>query len=289
MSITRVELIGFDSFGIRSMATFMESLDVTVFVDPAVSIAPIRYGLPPHEVELRRLEEVAAKITLRAYESEVIVITHYHYDHHDLGELVPVDIYRGKVVLIKDPRNDINVSQRIRASRFLKRIEGLPKEIKIADSRTLTYRGTFIAISSPTPHGPSPKLGYVVQVFIKDSESSVLHTSDVEGPVNDDALAFMLNNPADLVIVDGPPTYLSGLREGVSDPDVAVLKLTRYLSSSNPRYLVLDHHLLRDLNYLRFYESLRPCLKGARLVTAAEYMGRDPDLLEARRKELYEG
>ncbi|MEM0037758.1 MAG: hypothetical protein QW772_02375 [Zestosphaera sp.] len=287
MSATRVELIGFDSLGIRSMATFLETSDIALFIDPAVSIAPMRYGLPPHEVELKRLEEVATRIATRAYESEVIVITHYHYDHHDLGELVPIDIYKGKTLLIKDPKNNINLSQRVRASKFLKRVAGLPKEVKVADSSISTYGGTRLLISRPTPHGPSPRLGYVVQVFVEDAEGSVLHTSDVEGPVNDDALSFMVENPADLIIVDGPPTYLFGLKRDVSDPNTAILKLSTYLSHNAPEFLVLDHHMLRDLNYGEFFRRLSPHLRGTKLLTAAEFMGREPELLEAGRKDLY--
>lgn len=269
------------------MATFLETSDTTVFIDPAVSIAPIRYGLPPHEIELRRLNEIATKIASRAYESEIIIVTHYHYDHHDLGDLVPIDIYKSKAVLIKDPKNQINVSQRIRAARFLKRISGLPKEVKTADSGTYVHGDTIIKISHPTPHGPTPKLGYVIQVLVRDRDKKILFTSDVEGPVNKDAVDFMIENPADLVIVDGPPTYLLGTKKEVSDPEIALRELTRYLSLSTPEYLVIDHHLLRDLNYVKFYESLRPYLGKTKLLTAAEFMGREPELLEARRKELY--
>ncbi|MEM0025854.1 MAG: MBL fold metallo-hydrolase [Zestosphaera sp.] len=271
------------------MATFLETTDATIFIDPAVSIAPVRYGLPPHEVELRRLNEVATKITSRAYESEIIVVTHYHYDHHDLGDLVPVDIYKNKIVLIKDPKKHINVSQRIRAAKFLKRISGLTKEVKIADSSTYVYGNTIVKVSHPTPHGPTPKLGYVIQVLVRDSDKKVLFTSDVEGPVNEDAVNFMIDNPADLVIVDGPPTYLFGVKKEVSDPEIALRELIKYLSLSMPEYLVIDHHLLRDLNYTKFYESLKPYLGKTKLVTAAEFMGREPELLEARRKELYGG
>ncbi|MGC8975322.1 MAG: hypothetical protein ACP5KB_03890, partial [Thermoprotei archaeon] len=109
----------------------------------------------------------------------------------------------------------------------------------------------------------------------------------VEGPVNKDAVDFMVENPADLVIVDGPPTYLFGTKKEVSDPGIALRELTRYLSLRTPEYLVIDHHLLRDLNYVKFYESLKPYIRKTKLLTAAEFMGREPELLEARRKELY--
>jgi len=55
---TRVEPLAFDSMGIRSMATKVVIDEVAITIDPSVSIAPRRYGLPPHPKELRRLEEL---------------------------------------------------------------------------------------------------------------------------------------------------------------------------------------------------------------------------------------
>lgn len=109
--------------------------------------------------------------------------------------------------------------------------------------------------------------------MIWDREQRILFTSDVEGPVNDDAVNFMIENPADLVIVDGPPTYLAGTKKEVSNPDTALRALVKYLSVCTPKHLVIDHHLLRDLNYVKFYELLRPYIKKTKLLTAAEYMG----------------
>jgi predicted metallo-beta-lactamase superfamily hydrolase len=45
-----------------------------------VSLAPRRYGLP----HTRLYDE--------AKSSDIIIITHYHYDHHDPGYIIPLDI-----------------------------------------------------------------------------------------------------------------------------------------------------------------------------------------------------
>jgi len=49
---------------------------------------------------------------------------------------------------------------------------------------------------------------------------------------------------------------------------------------------VVDHHLLRDLRYAQFLESLRK-QSGRDVLVASELIGKEPYLLEARRKELY--
>jgi len=43
--------IAFDSLGVRSMATFGETADMKILIDPAAAPAPTRYGFPPHPVE----------------------------------------------------------------------------------------------------------------------------------------------------------------------------------------------------------------------------------------------
>ncbi len=282
----KISLIGFDSMGVRSMATFVETDDLTIFIDPAVSLAPRRFSLPPHELEWRRLREVADKIAARARESDVIVITHYHYDHHDPGKHIPLDIYEGKTLIIKDPRIKINVSQKIRASRFIKLVKERTKEILIGDGRQLKVGRTYLEFSPPYPHGISDKLGYVIEVFVADTTGSFLFTSDVEGPVHTGPTDFIIRHQPDVIVLDGPPTYLTGYRF----PEEAVIKASENIGkilSSCKGMLIVDHHLLRDINYKHFLVNASKAVLHSPPITAAEFMGREPELLEARRPELY--
>ncbi|MCD6340916.1 MAG: hypothetical protein J7L51_03085 [Desulfurococcales archaeon] len=284
-----VRLIGFDSLGVRSMASVIYTDDVSIFIDPAVSLAPWRFSLKPHPLELKQLECVASKICEVAKDVDVIVLTHYHYDHHDPGKHVPVDIYEGKDVIIKDPRNNINVSQRIRASRFLKLIKDKARNIIVGDGREFTYGKTKLLLSKPVPHGVDSRLGYVTEVLIDDGDYKIIHTSDVEGPVTNDAVEFILNNRPDLIIIDGPPTYLVGHHFTEDIISRSISNLARIVSALGDVTIVLDHHLLRDLNYREFYSKVikHGASTKARVMCAAEFMGMEPMLLEARRKELY--
>ena len=284
-----VQLIGFDSLGVRSMASVVYTDDVSVFIDPAVSLAPWRFSLKPHPLEVKQLKYVASKIYEVAKDVDVIILTHYHYDHHDPGKYIPVEIYEGKDVIIKDPRNNINVSQRMRASRFLKLIKDKAKNIAIGDGREFTYGKTKLLLSKPVPHGIDSRLGYVTEVLIDDGEYKIVHTSDVEGPATNSAVEFIIRNKPDLIIIDGPPTYLVGHHFTEDIISRSISNLARIVAALENVTIILDHHLLRDLNYRDFYNKVTECSTStkARIMCAAEFMGLEPMLLEARRKELY--
>lgn len=51
--------------------------------------------------------------------------------------------------------------------------------------------------------------------------------------------------------------------------------------------IILDHHLLRDLKYKEHFEEPYK-VGGKRIKTFAEYLGKENNMLEAHRKDLWE-
>lgn len=284
-----VRLLAFDSMGVRSMSTFISTRDVRIHIDPAVSLAPRRYGLPPHPREVDRLVMAGREIEEAAYKADVIIITHYHYDHHDPGFLVSLDVYRDKIVYVKDPVNNINVSQRIRASRFLKQVKELAREVHVAEGGIVRFGDTVVRISQAVPHGPSTRLGYVVEVSIRRGDEVFLYTSDVEGPCLEEHMGFILEEKPGIIVVDGALSYMLGYRYSVKSLEASIDNLKKIIDAG-ARTVIVDHHLLRDLKYReRMAEAIEYGLKhGVRVITAAEYMGRPIEQLEALRDKLYE-
>jgi len=284
--IVKIVPLGFDSFGVRSMATFVETCDLKILIDPGVSLAPLRYGLEPHPLEWQRLDETWNVIKEYAHESDVLIVTHYHYDHHDPDY---PELYRGKTVFIKHPTQNINLSQRDRAAYFLEAIKGLPNKLEIADSKSFTFDKTTITFSNAVCHGTNPRLGYVVETCISCGGEKFLHTSDVEGPSLEDQIAFILEQKPDVLFVDGPMTYMLGYRYSFRSLETSNVNLVRAVKETELHTLVLDHHFLRDLNYkMRIkpvYEEAGR--RGVKVLTAAEFTGRKIEMLEALRKELY--
>ena len=282
----KVHLIAFDSLGVRSMATLVETSDTAIFIDPSAALGPRRYGLPPHPLELQRLEESLNEITSAIENADIVIITHYHYDHHN--PTMP-EILKGKEVYVKHPTDHINVSQRIRASKFLKALRSLPCKVEYADERSVRVGSTEIHISPPVPHGINDRLGYVVMVSIKDGDETVLFTSDVEGPPLAEQATWIIDENPDILILDGPMTYMLGYRYPVRAWESSLTNLRAIVNNTSVRCIVIDHHFMRDLNHTKWaYEIERMMPRRIEILSAAEYMGRKPLLLEALRKELYD-
>jgi predicted metallo-beta-lactamase superfamily hydrolase len=278
--------IAFDSLGTRSMATFVETNDAKIFIDPGVSLAPIRYSRPPHPIELKRLDEHWEKIVELARECNILIISHYHYDHFSPSE--DLDIYKGKVVFIKHPAEKINFSQKGRAKYFLEQIKGLPKEIQYADEKEFKFGKTKIKFSQPVFHGTNPRLGFVVETLIDDGICKFIHTSDVEGPSQEDQLDFIIENRPNIIFLDGPLSYMM-YRFGEENMKKSVENMKRIVEN-RPEALIVDHHFLRDL---KWREKIREVFelaksKNVKIQTAAEFLGKPIEMLEAKRKELYE-
>jgi len=279
--------ISFDSMGTRSMATFVETKDVKIFIDPGVSLAPVRYGLPPHEKEIKKMEKDWKEIIKLGKKSDVLIITHYHYDHHNPNE--GLHIYKNKVVLLKHPTEKINFSQKGRAAYFLNQIKGLPKKIEYADGKEFKFGKTKIKCSKPVFHGTNPRLGYVFEVLIDDGKYKFIHTSDVEGPSQEDQVKFILENKPNLIFLDGPLSYMM-YRFGTENMKKSVQNMVKIIEKCPLEALVIDHHFLRDLKWkekiAKVFKTGKK--KKVKVQCAAEFLGKPIEMLEARRKELYE-
>lgn len=285
MATLKVKPLAFESLGVRSMATYVETGDINIVIDPAVALAPNRFGLPPHPVEEETRTTLWRHVKEHVAKADVIVVTHYHYDHVDPNE---PEIYAGKTVLLKHPGRMINPSQRERAASLLAQLRGLADEITYADGRSFKFGDTGIRFSKPVPHGATAKRGYVVEFSVGDDDT-LLYTSDVQGPVLREQVDFILREKPDMIIVDGPTTYIDSLYMPIELRE-ANENLVRIIRETGISRLVIDHHIIRDLDYR---ERVRPVYEageelGVAVECAAEFLNTEPNLLEARRRELYE-
>ncbi len=286
----RIIPLAFESLGVRSQATLVETSSLRILIDPAVSLAPRRYGLPPHELEVQRLTELAKKIVEVSKDVDVLIVSHYHYDHHDPGYVIPTTIYKDKIVFIKDPQNMINNSQKYRrAPRFLRAIKDKPKKVEVADGKSFKFGDTTITFSPAVPHGADEKLGYVVQVAINDKDSTIIFTSDIEGAPKDSHLKFTQQIKPNFIVIDGPLSYLLGRALSEEDLDKS-LKNIENIVKNGLETLIIDHHVLRDINYKQILGPIYDIARdlGVRVISAAEYLNLEPTLLEAYRRQLFE-
>jgi len=283
--------LAFESMGVRSMATYVET-DQKIVIDPGTSLGPKRFGFPPWKTELEALYKTRANIQKHGRSADIITISHYHHDHFtpfQLGKYLDsspkyaAQIYDNKRLFIKDPTTKINQNQKKRAQILQKNL--VNSKIDYADGKSFQVGDTVLKFSDPLPHGPeNSRLGYVIAITISWGDETLMHASDVQGPIFDDTRDYILREKPDILILSGPPIYLLGFALEEKDLENARKNLIKIVKEV-PR-VVVDHHLLRDLRYAQFLESIKK-ETGKKVWMASELIGEKPYILEARRKELY--
>ncbi|MFQ5892674.1 MAG: hypothetical protein ACE5HW_07760 [Candidatus Methanofastidiosia archaeon] len=267
--------LSFDSLGVRSMATFVKTKKINILIDPSAALGPKRYGLPPHILEVKRLSDHWRKIKKFAKKSDVLIVTHYHFDHHNPKE---VELYKDKRVFLKHPKENINKSQLKRSKDFIERLGELPKSIDYSDSEEFSFSSTTIKFSKAVPHGFDTRLGYVTQVCICE-DSKFIHTSDVEGFPLKEQTEFILSENPDILILDGPMGFFTlKMRENIK----------KVMDETKIKKFIIDHHFLRDLRWNEKLKDFYEFAEGrCEILSVAEFCGVENDLLEAKRKQLY--
>jgi predicted metallo-beta-lactamase superfamily hydrolase len=298
MAAFRAVPIGFESFGVRSMCTYIETPDVRILIDAGVALG-MRFGKLPHPREYLAREQCRAKIREYADRANVIVVSHYHNDHHTpnytetvwLGSSAEESelIYRDKTVFVKDIRNSINFSQRRRGWMFQQFIKRIGSQCIVADGKDFEYGATKVKISQPVPHGgEQSELGWVLMTTVESQEQKFMHASDVQGPISNQATKSILKENPGMLILAGPPTYLEGIKVEKGMISRGLENAARI--AGQVQTVILDHHLLRSEDWLTqsklVYEASHRA--GHKVMTGAEFAGEPTRLLEAVRAKLYE-
>ena len=346
-----VDLVWFDSFGAKSAAIRVGG----VLVDPGAAAMQPSYPLPGEEKSRLRSEAVKA-IEERASSVDVLIITHYHYDHHLLPSdptlSNPATLYCRKTILAKNPNMYINRSQWERARLWLsqllslcgggkledylieprksefedpveelveahsrdwgdyakRRIELLRKgrksfeklarlwasgdwveeKISLSDGTNILFvdEGVYevnnvrVKLLGPHFHGIEyDATGWVVPVLLETNNYKLLFTSDLMGPIIEDYAFEILSIDPDILVADGPPTYLFPYMFNRVNLRRAVDNMVRIiLESQRLKLVVYDHHLLREKRWRqRVAEVFKVAEKaGIPVLTAAECLGEKP-------------
>lgn len=350
----RVHPVWADSLGAKSSATLVQTPDIRVLIDPGAS--EMQPSFPFTERQRKKVRQTAVtRVRQAAQTSDVIVITHYHYDHY-LPPSEGKKIYGGKQIWVKNPNLWINGSQWRRARRFFEELRtsvlktrqpesidsdstirvthpmadlreakrksfgdyqerrqellakghawferlrrqwlGEPWIPEMADRRTQVHFAdgqvfrqgkTVLRFSPPLFHGIEyARLGWVIAVTIEYGKSKVLYTSDIQGPVIEDYATWIIRENPDILVLDGPPSYLLGFVVNRINFDRSIRNLIRILRGTTSKTILLDHHLLREARYrerlAKVYGEIRRTRR--RVLTVAEWYDQEPIVLQLRK------
>lgn len=338
------ELVWFDSLGAKSSCTLVITPDVKILIDPGVAIMHPTFPAPD-TLKFEWLEEGREAVRKASRKADVIVISHYHYDHFTDFEK---EIYEGKLVLAKNPNEYINDSQRKRALRFYghlygsfgieleevmeepesrnwkdifdnlriaktkdfgdyskRRLQLLEKgrkwfenrvdkwknyklipelslekvRVRFAEGRAFKFGGTVIRFTEPMFHGIEySRVGWVFATVVEYEGYKLIHSSDLNGPIIEDYAEWIIKENPDVLILDGPMTYMLGYTLNLINFNRALENAARIVEETDTRLIIYDHHLPREpkfrertLKVWTLGEKL-----GKRVLTAAEYKSLKP-------------
>ncbi|MGQ9639064.1 MAG: MBL fold metallo-hydrolase [Candidatus Bathyarchaeia archaeon] len=262
------------------MCAQVQTKDVNILIDPGLASEVDSFPLSSRlRTNLYNLYK--ERIIRTSRDSDIIIITHYHYDHY-ISERSR-ELYEDKILLLKDPSQFINKSQRTRALHFLEMVKGLPKKVKTADRKTFRIGATTINFSRPLWHGvENTSLGYVIMAAIRAEGEKLVYSSDVNGLILEEPTRTIIGEDPDSVILDGPPTYLLGYVMAYYNLARSIINICRLLDKVTASPIILDHHVVRDYRYQDLlYEVYRKAEDLRKpLCTAAELEGRKTMVLE---------
>lgn len=273
-------ILASESLGVRSMAAVVYGPDFKLVIDPGLALAPRRFRLGPS-----RQEEDAAARVQRALRNELngathVVITHFHGDHHpmvdaDASQMSAQKVSRalGEAKLFSIGKKEISKRQTHRKY-LLEKLLGK----KTVDAGGQTF-GPF-AFSPPVPHGEGGQRSASVLMVLADiGDATIAHGSDIQ-LLDDQPVDILCDWAPEVLFVGGPPVYLLGNRTDILD--AAANRLRRLATACGT--VVVDHHVMRSDEGAEWLNRQQRDLSN--VCSAAEFMGKEPSLLEAHRKVL---
>lgn len=284
-----------ESLGTRSSAVAVQGKETQFILDPGVDVAPRRYDLPPHSMELQRRNEHRANI-LNIIKDKPVAgfwISHFHFDHFPkINEAVKIGkaMYHWDPELqnfpvapfhIKDPSENLNKNQTRRARKFTRALKKLDQEYYPAENSSFETEEFTIRGSPIMPHGEVSLIGYVVGCAIQYKDTKLCYTGDVVGIPLVEHVNWIVSEQPDILIMDGPMReQLPAFKENIKE----------VIDQTNIKYLTIEHHLLRSHNWQELIADELDYAKDAGISVKcyAELLDKKIELLEVSRKDLFE-
>ena len=278
-----IEIVGTESLGVRGLCCFVRTEKRGILIDPGVALGYTRYGLLPHPFQVAVAEKVQEKIVERWSEATDIVISHFHGDHVPLVDANP---YQLDIERVRGLNPNVTIW-----SKTLPHLS--PLEMKRADSlssvlgnREIEAEGKkdgAITFSRAVFHGDKDDTAVTVMMTRIEGDDVFVHASDIQ-LLNTEAVSQILDWMPQTLLVGGPPLYLSK-RLSKNQMDKAWNNAVRICREVDTP--ILDHHLMRDLEGVKWIERLS-LETGKRVMCGADFMKKPRTLLEAGRKRSYE-
>ncbi len=155
-------------------------------------------------------------------------------------------------------------------------------KIKFAEGKEFKFKNTKIRFTKPLFHGVEfSKLGWVFATVIEYKGEKLIHTSDLNGPIIEDYAEWIIKENPDILIIDGPMTYMFGYLLIRVNLKRAIENMVRIIENTNARLIIYDHHLPREKKFRQKTVEVwnKAEIENKKILTAAEFLGYQPKVL----------
>jgi predicted metallo-beta-lactamase superfamily hydrolase len=206
-----VEILGAESLGVRGLSCVVEVEDHKIVIDPGLALGYQRYGLLPHPAQVAIGEQVRRKILAALEDATDVVMSHFHGDHVPLPNANPYQLQAQQVVPLCRTARFWAKGPKGLSHNMLRRKESLREVLGRELLNAEEQQDGPLAFSPSVPHGERHgRLGTVMMTRIKSEDSVFVHASDIQ-LLDGEAVSLILDWQPDIVLVGGPPLYLSWL------------------------------------------------------------------------------
>jgi predicted metallo-beta-lactamase superfamily hydrolase len=280
-----IKILGAESLGVRGLSCLIELINRKIFIDPGIALGWTRYGLLPHPFQIATGTAIREKIIEELKNASDVIISHFDGDHCPLYNPNP---YQLGITDVKNSLSDCRIWAKgtdncppVQQKRREELIKTIGKDIQNAEG----MKEGPLEFSFPVPHGRQGRgKKTVIMSKIEEKGITFVHASDIQ-LLNEKTIELIMDWKPDIVLASGPPLYLYP-PEVLKTQSVVAWKNAMELSK-NVDTLIIDHHLLRSVEGIKWLEKLK-CYTKNKVYCAADFMTREPIFLEAWRKELYE-
>ena len=126
------------------------------------------------------------------------------------------------------------------------------------------------------------RVGWVFYTIVEYETEKFVHSSDLNGPVIEDYAQQIIRENPQVLVLDGPMTYMFGYLLNRINLNRAVENAVEIVRSIDAELIIYDHHLPRERRFRERTEKVWSTAKEANkeVMTAAEFLGKEPSVLE---------
>ncbi len=155
-------------------------------------------------------------------------------------------------------------------------------EVKFPEGRELKFGRTKLRFTSPMFHGIEfSRVGWVFATTVEYKGEKLIYSSDLNGPIIEDYADWIIGENPDILILDGPMTYMRGYLLTKTTLRRVMANTVRILEESDVKLLIYDHHLPRESKFREHTKEIWEMgkQKHKKVLTVAEFLGKRPVVL----------